>query len=77
MPNATASAAQAKAKAAALSKILRQRNNENAAKFFAVGMAGMMGLFITFYWTRVLFKGFERKSGKNLTFLKAPIAVTR
>ncbi|TVY49572.1 Ferric/cupric reductase transmembrane component, partial [Lachnellula occidentalis] len=80
MPNATATAAAeakaAKAKAAKLVKILRQRNNENSAKFFAAAMAGIMVLFILFHWTRIAFKTYERRSGKA-TFLQFPVRITR
>jgi len=78
MPNSTATAAaEAKASAVNLMKLLRQQNNEKTAKFFAAAMAGIMVLFIIFHWTRVVFKGYERRSGGNVTFLKFPIRVTR
>jgi hypothetical protein len=53
-PAAQASAAAAaKAKALkAAQKALRYSNNLDVAKYFAVGMAGIMALFIISHWTR-------------------------
>jgi hypothetical protein len=69
----TASAATAPA---ALAKVLRQRNNVNAAKFFAAGMAGIMTIFIVLNWTKFLFKHYcqERECSGDLD---APIKISR
>ncbi|TVY30564.1 putative ferric reductase transmembrane component [Lachnellula hyalina] len=81
MANATATAAAqakaAKAKATKLAKILRQRNNEKSAKFFAAAMVGIMVIFILFHWTRIAFKTYERRSSGKATFLRFPVRVTR
>ncbi|TVY94022.1 Ferric/cupric reductase transmembrane component [Lachnellula willkommii] len=76
MPKATAAAA-AKAAKAKAKKLLRQRNNENSAKFFAAAMAGIMVLFILFHWTRIAYKTYERRSSGKAAFLKFPVRVTR
>ncbi len=76
MANATATAAAASKAAKALAKVLRQKNNENTAKFLAAGVAGMMVLFIIFHWTRSAFKSYESKKGR-VTALRVPIAITR
>ncbi|TVY20703.1 Ferric/cupric reductase transmembrane component 2 [Lachnellula arida] len=76
MPKATAAAA-AKAAKAKAKKLLRQRNNENSAKFFAAAMVGIMVLFILFHWTRIAYKTYERRSSGKATFLKFPVRVTR
>lgn len=77
MANSTETAAKAAtAKAKALAKALRQKNNENSAKFFAAGMVGMICLFMIFHWTRVIFKKYESKHGKFTSF-RVPVAVTR
>jgi hypothetical protein len=76
MPNATETAAKAIKAKAALAKILRQKSNENTAKFLAAGMAGTMILFMIFYWTRFVFKRYEPKNEK-LTAFRVPVAITR
>jgi hypothetical protein len=43
MANKSSTAA---ANAKALAKVLRQRNNEDSAKFLAIGMAGIMVVFL-------------------------------
>ena len=76
MANATEIAAKAAKTKATLAKVLRQKNNENTAKFFASGMVGMMMLFMIFHWTRFILKKYESKKGKPTT-LKTPVAITR
>lgn len=85
MPNVTttpaaaaSAAAAAKVKAAkAAAKALRQVNNQNTAKYFAVGMAGIMALFILFHWTRFFFKRYGSKQASNSKALGLPLAFTR
>jgi hypothetical protein len=58
---------------AASSRTLRQANNENSAKVFAAGMAGMIFLFILFHWSRFVFTrcGLRRARGSGfLEFLR-------
>lgn len=57
---AVAADASAKAKAA-MPKALRQTNNENSAKYFAVGMSGMIFLFILLHWARIIFRRYGRR----------------
>jgi hypothetical protein len=76
MANATETAAKAAKAKVALAKVLRQKNNENTAKFFAAGMVGMMVLFMIFHWTRFVFKKYEPKKGKPVA-LRIPVAITR
>jgi len=76
MANATEVAAAAKAKTA-LVKVLRQRNNENTAKFFAAGMAGMMVLFMIFHWTRVVFKRYESRKSESISLSRIPVSLSR
>jgi hypothetical protein len=78
-PAATASAAAAaKLKAAkAAAKALRQVKNEDTAKYFAVGMAGIMGLFIIFRWTKFFYKRYGSKQESSSKVLRLPIALTR
>jgi hypothetical protein len=77
MPNSTTTAAASAATApAALAKVLRQRNNVNAAKFFAAGMAGIMTIFIVLNWTKFLFKHYCQGRGSS-GILDAPIKISR
>jgi hypothetical protein len=78
-PAATASAAAAaELKAAKVAaKALRQVKNEDTAKYFAVGMTGIMALFIIFHWTRLFYKRYGSKQGRNSKVLGLPIAFTR
>jgi hypothetical protein len=81
-PTATAAsasaAAAAKLKAAKVAaKALRQVENEYTAKYFAVGMVGIMALFTIFHWTRFFYKRYGSKQGGNSKVLALPIAFTR
>jgi putative effector of murein hydrolase len=76
MANTTGTTASAAKAQAALAKELRQRNNENTAKFFVAGMASMILLFMIFHWTRFVYKKYESKNG-TVTALTVPIAITR
>ena len=76
MENATETATKAAKAKATLAKVLRQKDNENTAKFFAAGMAGMMVLFMIFHWTRSVYKKYESKKGSP-TALRVPVAITR
>jgi len=67
----------AAAAAAAKAKALRQRNNENAARFFAAGMAGMMVMFIFFHWARFLFKRYQLRRGSSTSFLRVSVGISR
>ena len=73
--SAATAAVNAKA-AAALVKVLRQKNNENTAKFFAAGMAGILLISCISHWTRVAFKHHEVKVGQ-VGVLKTPVAISR
>lgn len=80
MPSSTitvAAAGDAASKAKiTLAKALRQRNNENTAKFFAAGMAGMVLICILFHWSRFAFAHYglrARRSG----FLHSPRKFSR
>jgi len=75
MANNTA-AADAKAKTA-LAKALRQVNNENSAKFFAAGMAGMIFLFTVFHWSRFALRHYELRRARRVSLLKIPVRVSR
>jgi len=77
MPNATTTAAAAAKDKTALAKVIRQRNNENTAKFFAAGMAGLIVLFMIFHWTRLVFKRYELKKKESLGVFKVPVALSR
>ncbi|RDW91122.1 hypothetical protein BP5796_02287 [Coleophoma crateriformis] len=74
---AGSAATTAAAKAKALAKVLRQRNNVNSVKFLAAGSVGVMFLFIVFHWTRIFFKRYQAKKAGNGALLKGPVAVTR
>jgi hypothetical protein len=78
-PAATASAAAAaKLKAAKVAaKALRQVKNEETAKYFAVGMTGIMALFIILRWTRFFYKRYGSKQDSSSKVLGLPIAFTR
>ena len=76
MANATQAAANTAKAKAALAKVLRQKNNENAAKFFAAGMVGMIFLFMIFHGTRYFVKKYESKNG-TIPALRGPVAITR
>ena len=76
MANATETAAKAAKAQAALAKALRQKNNENTAKFFAAGMTGMMVLFMIFHLTRAIFKRTKSERGRS-TLSMVLVAVTR
>jgi len=78
-PAATASAAAAaELKAAKVAaKALRQVKNEDTAKYFAVGMTGIMGLFIIFRWTKFFYKRYGSKQESSSKVLRLPIALTR
>jgi hypothetical protein len=72
--NPTTAAAKAK-KAAAT--VLRQHNNENAAKFLALGMAGIMILFIISHWIHISYKYYGARRHRGAAALRYPIALTR
>ena len=61
-------AAAAKAKALkAAQKALRYSHNQDVAKYFAVGMAGLMAVFIFTHWTRFFYdkiRGAKRSDSK-------------
>jgi hypothetical protein len=57
--------------------VLRQNNNENAAKFLALSMAGIMILFIISHWTRISYKYYEARRHRGAPALRYPIALTR
>jgi hypothetical protein len=77
MPNSTTTTTALAATApAALAKVLRQRNNVNAAKFFAAGMAGIMTIFIILNWTRFLFKHYCQ-GRESSGVLDVPIKISR
>jgi len=73
-----AAAAAAKLKAAKVAaKALRQVKNEDTAKYFAVGMVGIMALFTIFRWTRFFYnKRCGSKGSSDSTVLKPLIAFT-
>jgi hypothetical protein len=73
----TTPAATAKLKAAKVAaKALRQVKNEDTAKYFAVGMTGIMALFIIFHWTRFFYKRYGSKQESSSKVLELPIALT-
>jgi len=74
-----AAAAAAELKAAKVAaKALRQVKNEDTAKYFAVGMAGIMALFTIFRWTRFFYnKRYISKGRSNSKVLGHLIAFTR
>jgi hypothetical protein len=77
MANSTA-VAEADAKAqAALAKALRQANNENTAKFFAAGMAGMIFLFMSFHWSRLAFARYKQRRARRIGFLELLVRISR
>jgi hypothetical protein len=76
MANATEDAAKAAKVKAALAKLIRQRDNENTAKFFAAGMVGIMILFMMFHWTRFVIKRHESKN-KSIGLLRVPVRISR
>lgn len=73
---AATATATAKAKIAA-AKALRQKNNENTAKFLTLGMAGIIALFVIFHWTRMFYKRYGTRQSRSSSVLKFPIAFTR
>jgi hypothetical protein len=77
MAHAAATAAVNAKAAAALVKVLRQKNNENTAKFFAAGMAGIILISWILHWTGVAFKHHEVKVGQEVGILKSPVAISR
>jgi cyanate permease len=77
MAHAAATAAVNAKAAAALVKVLRQKNNENTAKFFAAGIAGIILISWILHWTRVAFKHHEVKVGQEVGVLKSPVAISR
>jgi len=77
MANASSNAAAAvKAKTAA-AKVLRQKNNENTAKFLALGVAGIMILFVIFHWTHIFYNRYGTRQTRSSSVLRFPTAVTR
>ena len=76
MLNATKTAAKAVKAKAALAKVLRQKNNENTAGFFTVGIVGMIILFMIFHWTRYVFNKYKSNNG-NPTALRVPFTIAR
>jgi hypothetical protein len=69
-------AAVAKEKATA-AKVLRQKNNENTAKFLALGMAGIVILFIIFHWIRIFYNRYGTRQRSSSIALKLPVAFAR
>ncbi|KAE8453286.1 hypothetical protein EG329_011353 [Mollisiaceae sp. DMI_Dod_QoI] len=61
----------------AISKKLRQRYNENSAKYFAVGIGAIIFLFMIFHWTRFLYKQYGLKSSRTIRVLKLPVVFAR
>ena len=77
MANSTALAkADVKAQAA-LAKALRQANNENATKFFAAGMAGVIFLFITFHWGRLPLALYYQRRARRIGSLELLVRISR
>lgn len=75
--SAAAAAAAAKASKVA-AKALRQVKNEDTAKYFAVGMVGIMALFTMFHWTRFFYnKRYGPKGSSDSKVLEPLIAFTR
>lgn len=62
---------------ATISKALRQKNNENTAKFFAAGICGMIFLFILFHWARFLFTHYGRRRAGISRLVDLPRRITR
>jgi hypothetical protein len=73
---AATATATAKAKTAA-AKAMRQKNNENAAKFLTLGMAGIIVVFVVFHWTRMFYKHCGTRQSRSSSVLEFPIAFTR
>jgi hypothetical protein len=73
---AATATATAKAKTAA-AKAMRQKNNENTAKFLALGMAGIIVVFVIFHWTRMFYKHYGTRQSRSSSVLKFPIAFIR
>ena len=72
----TSAAAAGKAKTAA-AKVLRQKNNEDTAKFLALGMVGIMILFMILHLTRVFYNRYAIRQSRSSNLLRFPIAFTR
>src|ERR1700709_2960511 len=70
--NAMASAAAFVKEKTTLPKIIRQQNNENAAKLFAAGTVGMIVLFMIFHWIRFAFKRYVSKKNQSVRFSRVP-----
>lgn len=50
-------------------KLRRQVLNVRAAKYFAVAIAAVMGLFIVFHWTRFLYHRYGLKEKRGVTII--------
>lgn len=76
---AAAAAAQLKA-ARVAAKALRQVKNEDTAKYFAVGMVGIMALFMINHWMRFLYtynKSYVSNGSNDSKVLGYLVAPTR
>ncbi|KAE8443730.1 hypothetical protein EG329_001410 [Mollisiaceae sp. DMI_Dod_QoI] len=74
--NATAGAAAAAA--ARRVKMAHQRVlSENAAKYYAAGVLGMIAIFTVFHWSRYLYSRYAPKKVKRSSAMKGQVSVVR
>jgi hypothetical protein len=61
--------------AAAYARALRQKNNENAAKYFAISIAGLIVIFSIIHWIELTF--LHRKAKKDGPKIKKVVSIYR
>jgi hypothetical protein len=74
--NSTAAAAAAK-KAMQIKMAIAQANDQTAAKWFAVAMAGLILLFTVFHWSRFLYSRYASKRSRESEITNAIVTLAR
>ncbi|KAF4610360.1 hypothetical protein G7Y89_g15760 [Cudoniella acicularis] len=75
--NATAIAAAAMASKINAARAYAQAQNVIAAKHFAAAMAGFIGLFAIFHWSRFLYSRYASKTIKDSKIMKGQVSIAR
>jgi hypothetical protein len=60
-----------------LASLIIQWNNQKAAQYLAVAMAGLIVLFATLHWSRFIYNRYGPKRARNSKVLNATVMVSR
>lgn len=67
----------AKGHAQMLSIAVAQANDQKAAQYFAIAMAGLIVLFSTLHWSRIIYNRCAPKRVRNTYIINALVMVSR